>query len=659
MSSSGFQLNMLSRFATAAAVAPLVLASAAHAQVDIGSKKTAPILTSTVSSGSAADVTVSEDGSVVMTGGVAITGDSDNDIVLEEGSLITMDEAEDGDTGILLEAGNTGDLTMGGAISITDDIDSYEDEDDDGDYDGPFASGSDRYGIRVAGDGVRTGDITVEDTGSIAVQGDDSAGISIESALDGDLTVLGSVSVTGDNGVGVRIAGDVDGDILLSGSSISVTGEDSVGVSVENTVSGALQIQSSVTSNGYRYTYQPTSLADLDEDDADDVDLSDDSLYLEDLDEDDLLQAGSAVKVTASIGGGILLGAAPSYEDSDGEDGDDDRDGVDNGDEDDDGDGTINSDDDDRDGDGILDENEGTSSITTYGAAPALAIGAETGDIVISAYGDSGYGLINEGSITASGIFDDIDGTAVLIGGGTGSTLIEGGILNDGSITAGSSEANATALRLSSGASTPALVNSGSITATATTEGLDTATGVLIDADAGLTSIVNSGTISTYIYGEAGDAVAIRDSSGTVTSLTNTGGIFSYIVATDNDDDDETDDEEITGHTIAIDFSANTTGVTITQSAAANDLLSDYDGDGLYDDEDTDDDDDGILDEADDDDNDDDNDGVADASEPYIVGDILLGSGADVVDIQNGYVIGDISFGSGADSFTISGGAVY
>ncbi len=659
MSSSGFQLNMLSRFATAAAVAPLVLASAAHAQVDIGSKKTAPILTSTVSSGSAADVTVSEDGSVVMTGGVAITGDSDNDIVLEEGSLITMDEAEDGDTGILLEAGNTGDLTMGGAISITDDIDSYEDEDDDGDYDGPFASGSDRYGIRVAGDGVRTGDITVEDTGSIAVQGDDSAGISIESALDGDLTVLGSVSVTGDNGVGVRIAGDVDGDILLSGSSISVTGEDSVGVSVENTVSGALQIQSSVTSNGYRYTYQPTSLADLDEDDADDVDLSDDSLYLEDLDEDDLLQAGSAVKVTASIGGGILLGAAPSYEDSDGEDGDDDRDGVDNGDEDDDGDGTINSDDDDRDGDGILDENEGTSSITTYGAAPALAIGAETGDIVISAYGDSGYGLINEGSITASGIFDDIDGTAVLIGGGTGSTLIEGGILNDGSITAGSSEANATALWLSSGASTPALVNSGSITATATTEGLDTATGVLIDADAGLTSIVNSGTISTYIYGEAGDAVAIRDSSGTVTSLANTGGIFSYIVATDNDDDDETDDEEITGHTIAIDFSANTTGVTITQSAAANDLLSDYDGDGLYDDEDTDDDDDGILDEADDDDNDDDNDGVADASEPYIVGDILLGSGADVVDIQNGYVIGDISFGSGADSFTISGGAVY
>ena len=659
MSSSGFLLNMLSRFATAAAIAPLVLASAAQAQVDIGSARKSPLLTSTVSSGSAADVTVSEDGSVVMTGGVAITGDSDNDIVLEEGSLITMEEAEDGDTGILLNAGQTGDLTMGGGISITDDIDSYEDEDDDGDEDGPFASGSDRYGIRVVGDGVRTGDILVEDTGSIAVQGDDSAGISIESALAGDLTVLGSVSVTGDNGVGVRIAGDIDGDILLSGSTVSVTGEGSVGVSVENAVSGALQIQSTVTSNGYRYTYQPTSVADLDEDEADDVVLSNDSLYLEDLDADDLLQAGAAVQVSADVGGGILLGAAPSYEDSDGEDGDDDRDGVDNGDEDDDGDGTINSDDDDRDGDGILDDNESTSSITTYGAAPALAIGAETGDVVISAYGDSGYGLINEGSITASGIFDDIETTAVLIGGGAGSTVIEGGILNDGSITASSSEADVVGLRLSSGAQTPALVNTGSLTATATTEAEDVSTALLIDADASLTSIVNSGTIASYIYGETGDAVAIRDASGSVTSLTNTGGIYGYIVATDNDDDDETDDEEITGETIALDFSANTTGVTITQSAAANDPLSDYDGDGLYDDEDTDDDDDGILDAEDDDDNDDDNDGVADETEPYIVGDILLGSGSDVVDIQNGYVIGDLSFGSGADSLSISGGATY
>ncbi|KAK0331399.1 hypothetical protein LTR94_029088, partial [Friedmanniomyces endolithicus] len=61
----------------------------------------------------------------------------------------------------------------------------------------------------------------------------------------------------------------------------------------------------------------------------------------------------------------------------------------------------------------------------------------------------------------------------------------------------------------------------------------------------------------------------------------------------------------------------------------------------------------------DDDDNDDDNDGVYDTDEPYIYGDILLGSGADSVDIQNGIVYGDISFGDGQDSLSISGGGYY
>ncbi|KAK0348453.1 hypothetical protein LTR94_037189, partial [Friedmanniomyces endolithicus] len=53
-----------------------------------------------------------------------------------------------------------------------------------------------------------------------------------------------------------------------------------------------------------------------------------------------------------------------------------------------------------------------------------------------------------------------------------------------------------------------------------------------------------------------------------------------------------------------------------------------------------------------------DKDGVPDANEPAIRGDIRLGSGADVLDIRNGTVTGDISFGTGADRLSISGGAV-
>ncbi len=221
------------------------------------------------------------------------------------------------------------------------------------------------------------------------------------------------------------------------------------------------------------------------------------------------------------------------------------------------------------------------------------------------------------------------------------------------------------AVHLAAGADVATLINNGAITGSATTEGTDVATAIQIDQDAILSSLVNNGQILGVIYGEAGDAVAIRDLSGTLTSLTNTGTIYGNIVSTDSvsdTDDDDTDatNEVETGREIAIDLSANTSGVTITQKGALTDnRFIDTDGDGVYDDVDTDDDGDGVPDAQDTDDNDDDNDGVYDADEPYIYGAILLGSGDDTVDIQNGVVEGDISFGDGADAFLMSGGSSY
>src|SRR5690606_25937425 len=53
-----------------------------------------------------------------------------------------------------------------------------------------------------------------------------------------------------------------------------------------------------------------------------------------------------------------------------------------------------------------------------------------------------------------------------------------------------------------------------------------------------------------------------------------------------------------------------------------------------------------------------DGDGTPDSIEPILVGDILLGSGADTVDIRNGSVFGDIDFGAGADALSITGGSI-
>lgn len=657
----------MARYAAAVALAPLLAATGGQAQVVISTTRTTPIVTSVASGTGSADISITEDGAVEVTSGVAITGDSDSQITLDEGSYIQMDEAADGATGILLRGGFRGSLDLGGAISITDDQDESEDEDEDGDADGPFATGRGRYGVRITGEGARTGDLVIQDTGSFYVEGEESFGLSLESDLDGRIDLYGSISVVGADTWGVRLTGDVSGGVLLSGASVSANGENAVGVSVEGDIGGRLQIQSGITSYGYRYTSRPTSLTEFEEEDRADIELSDDTLYLEDLDDDDLLQGGSALVVSANVAGGVLLGAAPIYEAGGGDEDDADNDGVEDGEEDDDGDGIKNEDDDDFDGDSILDENEGSASITTYGGAPAMVIGSATADVTLGAVGtgDDAFGLINEGSISAAGIYDDIAATALRIGGlGDRTVTLEGGLRNDNTIAASAREASATAVAIGSGATVRTLLNDGTLQASATTEGLDSAVALLIGAGASVTTLTNSGAIAGVISGEAGEAVAVRDLSGSLTRIENSGTIYGTIVETDDlndvdDDNEDADDEVQTGREIALDLAANTTGVTIIQSAASDQTNTDYDGDDLYDDEDPDDDGDGTPDGEDDEDNDDDNDGVYDYDEPVISGEILLGSGADTLDIRNGTVQGDVSFGAGEDRFSITGSATF
>ena len=607
--------------ATAVAIAPLLAVTGAQAEVVVSTARTTPIQTSNATGTAADNVRIGNGGSIAVTSGVAMTLDSNNTLDVDSGGSITMAKSADGATGILVNGGNTGSLAMGGSISITDSLEDadYKDTDGDGDIDGAFATGTGRYGVRVAGPSAFTGNITVEPTGAITVEGNNSYGLAVETDLNGRLQSLSTVRVLGDGTVGVRTTGAVSGNVDLAGA-ITATGAGATGVSIEGDVGGALKIHSAVTTTGYRYTTAPSSKPTSGT-------VSESTLYLEDLDADDLLQGGPAVRVAADINGGVLLDTGPTYS-SAGIDGDDDGDTVKNGDEDDDADGVKNRDDTDRDGDGILDSSETTASLTSLGGAPALLIGSATNSVTLGAVGtgDAAYGLINRGAITGSGVYSGVESRGLQLGVAGGQAVtVAGGVRNEGTISASAAKADSTAVWIGANVSAPALSNNGTIQAGASGDGATTSTAVLIGAGANVPSMTNTGVITSAFTGNHGDAVAVRDLSGALTQFTNAGTIAVGITP------DTTDTTTQDGEAVAVDLSANTSGVLFRQY--------------------------GIVADADSTATDTDDDGVPDSAEPTTVGAIRLGSGGDTLNVENGVIIGDIAFGGGADTMNITGGA--
>ncbi|MDP3800991.1 autotransporter outer membrane beta-barrel domain-containing protein [Brevundimonas sp.] len=611
--------------ATAVAIAPLMAATGALAEVVISTARTTPITTSNATGSGADSVRIASGGAINVSSGVALTLDSSHSVDIDSGGTITMAAAANGATAVLANGGNTGNVLIGGTITVEDDITSTTDvdTDNDGDADGAFANGTGRYGVRVVGASALTGNVVLETGGSIRVEGNDSFGISLEAPLTGNLDVLGSVSVLGNNSYGVRATGAVGGDVRLVGS-INAQGGGAVGASVEGDVGGSLLVESSISVTGYRYTTRPQVRPDTYvETTANDADY----IFLDELDPDDLLQGGPALRIASNIAGGVLFDRPPTYGGS-GIEADDDDDGVKNGDEDDDGDGTINRTDTDRDGNGVIDTAESTANVTSYGAAPAVLVGSGTRSITLGAVGtgDEAYGFINRGGISGHGVYDGVQGNALVFGGGAGQTVtIDGGIRNDGSVVALAFDASSTALRIGDGVSTPVLNNAGVISAGVNSDVAATGTAIRIDAGATLPTFSNTGNILASAGGGVANTFALQDLSGTLTSITNTGSIQALVGA-------NADGDPITGTGTAFDVSANTTGVTLLQrGVTATPTTSNPDTDG---------------------------DGVPDGNEPIIVGAIRLGSGGDTVDIRNGLVLGDIDFGAGADSLSITGGGV-
>jgi outer membrane autotransporter protein len=601
----GFQFMFRKRLVATAAAAPLLLfAGQALAEITITDTKTAPVATST--GGDA--IRITNTGKIKPTStpaGGSLIVDSNHNVV-NEGEIATREI--DDTAGILVLGGVTADITNKGLITIDDDY-TAKDTNNDGIPEGRFAEGTGRYGIRVTGPGTYTGVLLNDVSSVITVEGNNSAGISVESAFVGTFSNRGAINVTGDNNFGVRIASGapVTGDVRIRGS-VNALGENSVGVALDGDVTGQVLLQGAIVVRGYRFASRPTTAEGL-------------ALLI--TDPNNILQGGPAVRIAGNVTGGILLDIPPA---------------------------DLSSTNDDEDGDGITDSTEGSSAIIVQGRAPALLVGSDTANITIGVVGagDLAYGLVIRGSIASSGVLDDVSSTGVQIGGDGGfATTLTGGVRIEGIITTRAYNAEAQGLHLKSGAAADVIWNAGTIfsiysatSAPLAQEDAFDIRGLRIDAGATVSTVHNAGVISASVTGERSNAIAIQDLSGTVDLVENTGQI-SALVSPDDDaadtDDADTDasDELVVGRGIAIDLRL-ASGATIVRQVGIND--GDDDGDPATIDTDT------------------DGDGVDDADEPFIIGEILFGGGADLLDLQNGFFSGAVSFGDGADTFRIDGG---
>lgn len=533
-----------------ATTAVLTLAAPLAAETPISAKRTTPVSTSNVNNGAADSIRITSAGSVELLSGTAVTIDS-NHGVTNEGKIVVTNAA--GGVGISTNAGTSGDIVVASTGVITvDETYAPVDGDNDGDLDGPFATGSGRFGIRTLG--AHSGKLT--NNGTITVEGNDSAGIWLGGPLTGAFTHDGKTTVVGDRSVAVR-ADAITGNVRLAGT-ISAQGQGANGAVFAGDVTGAMVVQGSITSTGYRFTTPPANLSRLDA--------------------DDLLQGGSALVIEGNVSGGIVLAIPPK-------------------------DNSTTDPDEDRDG--IEDAKEGSATLTSFGSAPAMIVGSSTRAITIGAIAGSGtgFGMQIDGTVNGNGLYSGSDGNGLVIGGRGHAVTITGGMGIGGTVSASSVGATATALRIGALAAVPEVRVSGTVAANGGATAGNLATAVRIDAGASVPLLRNTGTIKATAGGTAAGAVAIIDSSGSLVLIENAGAISATGATAGS------------GRNRAIDLSANTVGVTVRQTV------------------------------------------VATGTAPSITGDVLMGSGSDLLDLADGTLAGAVNLGAGNDRLLLSGDA--
>ncbi|WP_417483443.1 autotransporter outer membrane beta-barrel domain-containing protein [Maricaulis sp.] len=580
---------MRRRFMFASALVTLsVAAPAAFADREVTTTVTDPIATSTAGDGGVADnVVISSTGRVTLTTVTdpALTLDSDNSVTNNGNITVTTDD--DGGIGVHVLGGNTGSFTNSGSIQVLSET-LPTDEDGDGDLDGDTATGGSRVAVLVDGAAVFTGDILFTSSSSIVVRGNDSAGIRILTNLDGNFSNTGALTIIGDDSVGIDVQDDISGDVVIGGS-VTATGEDSIGVSLNGDIGGRLLVSGAVSSNGYRFS------GVLTDDLIEEFDLT--------LDPEDDNISGSAIVISGNVAQGLLVnGPIADNEDT-----------------------------------AVNESTVTAATVSSRGSAPAMHIVANThdivlGEVVIPAIPDDpdttdvdesepqqllGYSFVNRGGIGSTGDLDGVDTTGLRIDGTGGfTTTLSEGMLNLGSIattTYGSSDKPAvgTTFAIGEGAIIPVLNNSGALRATSVGIG-GTARALVIEAGGYMPSLINHGDLASISTG-GGSVIAVRDLSGTLTSVANTGTIRAIY------GEPEDGVTAVPYESVAIDLGMGTANTLVHQYLSAD---------------------------------------AGEDAVVTIIGDILFGSGDDTLLVETGSVTGAISFGAGADNLVINGDAI-
>jgi Autotransporter beta-domain len=410
--------------ATAAPAALIAGASPALADTTVSTATTTPLVTS-----AAGAVTVASGGTIKLDTGTAVTVDASKDVTVQSGGTLDMG-AGNGATGVVAQSGTTSNIANAGTIQVLETF-TAPDADGNGIPEGPIAQATDRYGIRVAPGGTFTG--TVSNTGTITIDGLNSAGISVDSTLTGSVTNTGTIKIKGDNSVGIR-TGAVSGNVAAGGT-IGVVGSGTQALVVNGDVGGLVKINGSL-SQAASYTA--------------------DSGATQTLPRSALSTGKAAVEINGNVAGGVIVTTAS-------------------------GSGTTA---------------ETTGSIQSVGNAPALQIGG-TRDITIGggATTNGTYSLGIDSSVAANATFSSTNAAAVVIGGKGGNVTLTKGIAVNGSVTATTVDAGTVGVLINAGSTVGTLYNNGTISAVISQPGIGSSAAIK-DLSGTLTTINNNKTIS-------------------------------------------------------------------------------------------------------------------------------------------------------------------